>query len=492
MGSMAAAMVVGHWLALGWAGALVALLWPLGLERALRGVRPCEAKRIACAAVPLAGVGWLLAWSAAQAPVGSALAMAGLAAIAALLRGLGPSAARLGGLLGLALTQAWMTPGVAETVHRGEGARALLGLLLVASAAVASTMVWLPKQEPDSSVEAASRRPPRSAAPSWALDPRRWPAPGRWAVQAGLAQLLAAGGAAWLNPAHAPWCMLSAYLVGAGAVARGEVLYKGLQRMVGAALGTLAVGLWPVAVQPTGRCALVTMVVMLALAQRARRHGEAWWAAGVTASLSLLYAQVPAAHATLEGAALLVARLRLLALGAVISMVLSWWVLPISTTSMFKRRLADTLAALGEWLAACAEAPADGARLRGEAAAVAARLAPLSALVPVVHWRWRLGRPDSLPSVRSAVATLQRCGAALPEAVGDLPSGTLRDARRLLLTCAQLRAALAGRGPVPAVPTLSMPDSGTPGAAAQAPLQQVATALNACAQLLRELNASGA
>ncbi len=169
----------------------------------------------------------------------------------------------------------------------------------------------------------------------------------RMAVQMGVALGLAYGLGRWWVPEHWPWMLLSAYVVCAGNRGRGDVAYKGVLRLVGALIGTIGATLLSDAFPTGDRTAIVLLFVVMALAVLLRPVSYAFWAGGVTAMLALLHGYYGE-----HGASLLVERLGGVALGAVIAVAVSWYVLPVRSHDAFRRR----------WLPRQAESTVSGPR----------------------------------------------------------------------------------------------------------------------------------
>ena len=117
---------------------------------------------------------------------------------------------------------------------------------------------------------------------------RRLPASTRMAAQMAVALAAAFAIGRWFYPDHWSWMVVTAYIVGSGNRGRGDVTYKSLLRIAGAAFGTIAATL--VAGQfPAGdKTPIVIIFVVLAVAGWLRSLNYAYWAAGMTAVLALL------------------------------------------------------------------------------------------------------------------------------------------------------------------------------------------------------------
>jgi hypothetical protein len=123
---------------------------------------------------------------------------------------------------------------------------------------------------------------------------------------------------------HWTWSALSAFLVLNGAVVRAEVLHKGVHRLVGAAAGTVGASMCAGMFAANSPATLGALLAILTASIALRPAGYAWWVAGLTASLSLLYS-----YQGQDAAALLGTRLMALGTGAVLAMAMAWFVMPI-------------------------------------------------------------------------------------------------------------------------------------------------------------------
>ena len=160
-----------------------------------------------------------------------------------------------------------------------------------------------------------------------------------------LAAAFAIGRTIW--PGHWAWVVLTAFIVCSGARGRGDVLLKGTLRGAGAAAGTAVATALAGTFGPHADASVVVMFAALAVATWLREFSYAWWAACVTAVLSLLYGwfgQAPGG--------LLETRLEGIAVGAALGIAASWLILPVRTGDVARRRAADALAALSGVLTA--------------------------------------------------------------------------------------------------------------------------------------------
>jgi len=191
--------------------------------------------------------------------------------------------------------------------------------------------------------------PPRPAG-------RRLPASSRMALQLAVALGLSFGLGRWLFPDHWSWVVMSCYVVCSGNRGRGDVAHKGVQRLLGALVGTASATLVATLFPARDRTALVLLFVVMAIATWARARSYGYWAAGVTAMLALLYG-----YYGVGGVDQLGQRLLGVLVGAVVAVVASWFLLPVRSGDVFRRRWADALAALSGHLGALRGDPADRA-----------------------------------------------------------------------------------------------------------------------------------
>lgn len=282
---------------------------------------------------------------------------------------------------------------------------------------------------------------------------RRIAASTRMAAQMGAALALAfVAGHLWFS-AHWPWGVLTAFIVCSGARGRGDVLYKGILRAFGAAIGTV-VATWIAGSFPANDVRSVVIIfAVLGIAIWLRQASYAYWAGCVTAVLSLLYGYFGE-----SAPSLLRTRLAEIAVGALLGIAASWLILPVRTGDVLRRRVADSLAALSniltvdshddlparqlrfeesvyqleliakplaaQRLLACARTPADGGGRRADAIDAVRRLVPsVRDLIAVTHAEPDLTAEPDLARLRSAVAV--NVG-AIRRAIGGRPGTPYR------------------------------------------------------------------
>jgi hypothetical protein len=171
----------------------------------------------------------------------------------------------------------------------------------------------------------------------------------RMAVQMAVALIAAFTVGALAFREHWAWIVLTAMIVNLGNRGRLDVVYKGLHRLAGAAAGTVvafAMGyVMSTALPVTSHSGVGATAALTALFLGIwlRPLGYAWWALCITVALALLQGLAP-----LDSLSLLATRLLAIAIGAVIGVASAWWVYPIDSISIVRRRLANALAHLSD------------------------------------------------------------------------------------------------------------------------------------------------
>jgi hypothetical protein len=137
---------------------------------------------------------------------------------------------------------------------------------------------------------------------------------------------------------HWPWVVLSAFIVTSGAIGRGDALYKALQRIVGAIVGTLVAELLTfVHVGNSVEYAMLIFAVLF-VGIWLRQINYAYWAACATLLFALL--QGPQSS---PGVALFGTRVLCILIGTACGVAATWLVLPIRSSHVVRRRLADAM-----------------------------------------------------------------------------------------------------------------------------------------------------
>lgn len=148
-------------------------------------------------------------------------------------------------------------------------------------------------------------------------------------------------------PAHWAWVVLTAFIVCSGTVSRGDAVHKGLLRLGGAVGGaTLAAVMAHVATHdPVWNAAVIFIVLFVGIWLRPINY--AWWAVCATLIFALL--QSPQDQAILS---LLGMRIVCIVVGALCGVAAMWFVYPIRTEQIARKRVAEALHALRDALAA--------------------------------------------------------------------------------------------------------------------------------------------
>lgn len=382
------------------------------------------------------GVGLLLR----HAPLAGALAYIAGMFLSIWLRRYGPAGSRIGSLLAL--------PFITLLVVPGGGAppwiAAAVGLLALLVAMILRLLAHAAHFLPPEPAEAA---PKEDAAPARASSLRPI-ASTRMAIQLALALAVAFACAALLFRDHATWVVLAALLIFTGNRGRADVLYKGGLRVAGVALGTvigggvtaaMAAGRLPAHGVPLAALMLAIVGVGLGL----RQWSYAAWACAMTLVIALLQDVVVAA----PGGASQALWMRVLAtvVGAACSIVAAWLVLPVRSEPVLRRRIADALAALGEYLAE--PLPERGRSVAAALARVEEVAPPWEAWDRVVrHWRPDAPRPGQWARLTRECVALARsrpgAGGPARKLLGEARR-SLREPARIGPALAALREALA-------------------------------------------------
>ena len=208
-------------------------------------------------------------------------------------------------------------------------------------------------------------------------------------------------------PAHWTWVVLTAFIVCSGARGRADVVHKGLMRSLGAALGTIVATWIAGGYRPGDRTSVVLIFAVLALAVWLRKASYAFWAGGVTSVLSLLYGYFGE-----SAPALLRTRLTEILIGAVIGMAASWFVLPVRTTHLLRRRVAEALTPLSDLLHLLGSGHWEAAEITHQRVRFGQGVALLDQLAPALRAQRTLVRLwASAPYRMDAIEAVQQCTA---------------------------------------------------------------------------------
>jgi uncharacterized membrane protein YccC len=188
---------------------------------------------------------------------------------------------------------------------------------------------------------------------------RRLVASTRMALQMGASLGLAFAIGRALFGGHWSWVVMTAFIVCSGNRGRGDVVYKSGLRIAGAVAGTVAATLLAGRLAPGGVTTVVVIFVVLGFASWLRSFSYAYWAAGITSVLALLYGYFGE-----SGTHLLAQRLEGIVIGVALAVAVSWLLVPVRTADVLRRRTADALVALGAVIAALAAGQAELAPAR--------------------------------------------------------------------------------------------------------------------------------
>ncbi|HEY1827309.1 MAG TPA: FUSC family protein [Acidimicrobiales bacterium] len=357
------------------------------------------------------------------------------------LRQFGPRVARLARLLTLPITSILVVPAIGVSSgsddHWWQMAVALVALLWVYGVqAIASRLGRLP---PDP--------PPRPSAGAEGAQKRKWlSGHTRMAVQLAVALTAAFVVGRIVFPGHWNWTVLTATIVCGGGPSRGEVVAKGISRLMGAAVGTAgATGLAHL-FPGHDADAVVLIFVLLFLGSWWREVQYAVWAACVTCVMAVLNDYL----GTVDTTSLLGTRLEAIVAGAACAIVASACVLPVPTTSIVRKRRGAALAALADIVRAL---PEDSVAALGALRAFEVRLhelrrsvRPLRVQHRVLGWIW-----PSDPVLLSTIDAVEACRAPARAAVlavqseGEHDENLAHASGELIRAIGQARQLLAGR-----------------------------------------------
>ena len=182
-------------------------------------------------------------------------------------------------------------------------------------------------------------------------------------------------------PGHWAWCVLTAFIVSSGARGRGDAAYKGVLRLTGAIGGTLVAALSAHAWAPSGVVEAVLIFALLFVALLLREVNYAFWAAGMTLILALLARSSDGFNLAMLGT-----RVEAILAGSICAVVAAWFVFPIRTEDVIRRRLADALKAFDDVVVHAHEVDARSAH----AAHLDHRMNELEEVAPPVRWHRRI------------------------------------------------------------------------------------------------------
>ena len=374
-----------------------------------------------------AGVGYLFV----SLPIVGAAAYVTAMFLSIFLRRFGPLWTRVGSLIALPFITLLIAPGAGVGTSPLVVALLSVGVLAIVAAlrVLAEVMGFLPRAKP-----APPRDAPRAAADGSKVAPAR---PGtrpiastRMAIQMAIALASAFVIGALLFPAHVTWVVLTAFIVCSGNRGRADVLYKSGLRIVGAAIGTVvaSIGLvWLTPAQPflQGPALVVTLLVIIGLGLWLREWTYAAWAVVMTLVITLLQDTAIHVQSGASGEQLWV-RILAIVVGAACGLAASWFVLPVRSEGVVRKRVAEALAALSEY--ATDPTPAADHDLGVALEKLDEVAAPWNALERVTGWRKTARKPGQWMHLVHECAGLVRANPKLTSAARR----TLGDARRAM------------------------------------------------------------
>ena len=267
----------------------------------------------------------------------------------------------------------------------------------------------------------------------------------RVVVHAAVAMALALAISQRLYPDRWSWTVVSVLAISGGLRSRGDVLLRSGERLLGALAGTFVATLLADAVGGNRAVSIVVILALIAAGSVLREVTYASWAFCVTSALALLYGLYGE-----RGSHLLGERLVQNVIGAACVIVPSYFLLPVRTEAVVRRRVASVLSALDDLLATLAEG-APAVQLTESTRAVDRRRAALEDAVrpAAVQGRvLRAFRREPPRAVRLAAAVGATDDAARPLVYGALTEGT-RPSRATLgalrRSLGSTRRALGGR-----------------------------------------------
>lgn len=281
-------------------------------------------------------------------------------------RRFGPRASRLGTLAATPLLSVLIVPAGpgAQTGPLAAGTLAAVVFVLVSLLHMVARRTGFHRPEP------ARTRPVAKGSTSTKM-----------AIQLGIALAAACTIARIVVPTHWQWVVLTAFIVCSGNRGRGDVLHKGVLRVLGAAAGSLlATGLLAL-VTPSGPACVAAILVALATGIMLRPISYAYWAGCVTAVMALL-----ADLSGVDPVPLLLTRLAAILLGGALGIAASWLILPIRSRQVAGRRIAEVRHALDTLHAAQPHQIADARR------GVLGAIAQLDLIAPAFELQRRVHR----------------------------------------------------------------------------------------------------
>jgi hypothetical protein len=228
--------------------------------------------------------------------------------------------------------------------HTDRTQRVGLAVVRLADALESITSVDEPSPEPESGPErGADHRPTEDAGTQTekTTETGGLQLTTRQAVQVGIATSLAIVVGEIISPSRWYWAVVAAFVVFAGTTSRGDVLSRGVARIIGTIGGVLAGMSLAAVVGEHHLVALVLMFCCVFLALYLVRVSQAQMAFWITAVLALLYGLIGQFNVQT-----LVLRIEETAVGAVLGILAGYLVLPTRTREAFGEALDDMVDAI--------------------------------------------------------------------------------------------------------------------------------------------------
>ena len=246
------------------------------------------------------------------------------------------------------------------------------------------------------------------------------------------------------------WIVLTAFIVGSGNQGRLDVVYKSGLRVLGAAGGTLVALVLSDQLAGHDAGTVAWMLAALFMGVWLRPLGYGWWALFITLALALLQGFSGGA-AIAQG--MLALRLEEIVIGALIAIAAAWFLYPVRSTDVLRRRMADALAALAEALDPDRPEPRSAATFLARLAALD-KVAPAFRALRLLTRRMPVPQPadwaDELAACREPAVALIESGMAAPgrvrKALGAARKA-MREPQAIGPALKELRSALGDAGP---------------------------------------------
>jgi Fusaric acid resistance protein-like len=221
----------------------------------------------------------------------------------------------------------------------------------------------------------------------------------RLAVQSTVAVALAFAVGQLLFDRHWPWVVITVLAVSLRATSRGEVVLTTGERLLGALAGTAVATAVATLASPPPVPATLLVLAVLGAGMALRPYGYAWWAAAMTASLSLIYGLLGEPG----GASVLGERLVAILAGGACAVLPAVLLAPVRTRHSVRRRLGASLRTVGAALREGPSLPAVRAADR-ELDLLRLRSRPLRLLRPACpEARWARTLLDAAPDLHTAL-----------------------------------------------------------------------------------------